>query len=442
MDMAAKWEELSLQERTELLKNHATNGFKRHSVILQWPNFDMVRGFCLDVMHQLDEGVARYILHLLIEKDSPLGLNAIQVSKIDSLWRSIVTPGHENRKLRSIREYKAFKAHELRFFVQHGLPYITTGIVPKNAYKVFCLASCIAWTCTKDEITPTDVENLKDWCRRFMVQFEAVFTDQEMKFSIHLMSHIWFAVTLFGPLQNVSCYGPEDHIGKISRKILSMYNTSKHVMNTFVLLTKSSLLVEEIADRPTATDWKVVRVANRILGRRCAIFEKSSDSGSCRLIGKPIVLSSSSTLLTSLRGVCKAGINLARKQVYLFKAAVVDIGFRIRTAEHNQGFSRNESVIIDENGDFMEIIFIFAVLNAECTAVEEAFVSGLRLVPMEKSALEVGTKSVPVAHVVCVRRSEDSYILNTTQVYKQFVILKQSGNQFFVSVPSSVFCTT
>ena len=124
-EMAVQWEAMTRTEKNNLMKQHGTGGFKRHSVCLKWKKFDMATGFCLDVMHQMDEGVSRYFLYLLVDADSPIHLTAPQVTEIDNRWLSIRPPGNENRKMRSIREFKNFKAHELRFFLQYGLPYIT-----------------------------------------------------------------------------------------------------------------------------------------------------------------------------------------------------------------------------------------------------------------------------------------------------------------------------
>ncbi len=52
-----------------------------------------------------------------------------------------------------------------------------------------------------------------------MKRFETVFGVREMKYSVHLVSHLWYAVQLYGPLNIVFCYGPEDHIEQIARKI-------------------------------------------------------------------------------------------------------------------------------------------------------------------------------------------------------------------------------
>ena len=114
----------------------------------------------IDVMHMFDEGVARYILEQLVERYG-LCYSAAKLQKIEKKWLSIQVTGHNNRALRALTTYKKWKAHELRFFVQHGLPYVTKGIIETKFYEVFCLASRIAYWCTKDGISNDDITYLK-----------------------------------------------------------------------------------------------------------------------------------------------------------------------------------------------------------------------------------------------------------------------------------------
>lgn len=135
-----------------------------------------------------------------------------RVKEMDERLLAIRVPGASNRNPRSLRQRHSWKAHELQFFIQHGAPYFTAGIVPKPYYKVICLASRIAHSCTKDTIAYGEIDVIKDLATEFMVAFKKSFGIEEMKYGSHLILHIWRAVELYGPLQNVSCYGPEDMI--------------------------------------------------------------------------------------------------------------------------------------------------------------------------------------------------------------------------------------
>jgi hypothetical protein len=169
-------------------------------------------------MHVVDEGVSRYFLEQLMEKDTVIGSSA-NAKAIDRIWLAVLVPGNSNRVVRSLKHWRQFKAHELRFFIQHAAPFVTHGFIAPQFHKTICLVSRIAHSCTMDSISAADVVALKKLCRRFMMAFEASFGTAEMKYPIHLISHLWYAVQLYGPLHIVSCYGPEDQIGKVTRKI-------------------------------------------------------------------------------------------------------------------------------------------------------------------------------------------------------------------------------
>ncbi|OWA54058.1 hypothetical protein BV898_18480 [Hypsibius exemplaris] len=334
MEMARQWDDLSSRERKQLRTTRSTHGFKRHSVVMKWEKFDVVEGFCLDIMHGIDEGVSKYFLCLLVDPDSTIfKLTARQHGEIEALWQSIIPSGNENRRPRPLREYKNYKAHELRFFLLYGLPYITRNVVTKDAYKVFCIASNIGYICTLDELAPIHLDILEELCPQFMQQFETVFGESEMKFSIHLMSHVWFAATLFGPLSHVSCYGPEDSIGKISRKVLSMNNTSKHIMNACLHLTRSTLIAEEVADGGLSVDHRMSKLACRVLGRNCSVFKTKDCYGTCTLIGKPTCITPASDYPDLVVSVEPHQERPTSSRIYTFNAALLNAGFRIRVSQ-------------------------------------------------------------------------------------------------------------
>ena len=79
-----------------------------------------------------------------------------------------------------------------------------------------------------------------------MELFELTFGVQHIKYSIHLISHLHLALRYYGPLTNVACYGPEDQIGKITRNVLSMSNTTINLMNNYTILNETSLLLATI----------------------------------------------------------------------------------------------------------------------------------------------------------------------------------------------------
>ena len=162
MTIVDGWPDLSAKERTSLFKQNRTHGVRRPSLVRTWKSFDMVKGFSIDIMHALDEGVSKMMLaHLIDPVVSVLNVSKSQRSKMDKLWLQMRVPGQENRKPRSLKQYKQFKAHEIRMFVVHAAPVVTKGILEKKFYKLYCLLSSITWTCGLDTVSEEQALFLK-----------------------------------------------------------------------------------------------------------------------------------------------------------------------------------------------------------------------------------------------------------------------------------------
>ena len=296
VSLSEKWNTLSLAEQKRIHEDRSGEGFKRPSLLRHWRKYDMVEGFAQDVMHQMDEGLSKSFLKAIVEGSDVIKLSKAQVKDIDRRWLLITVPGHDNRKLRSVTTFKQWKAHELRFFLLHGGPFVTKSIVPDAFHNILCLASSIAWTCTKDSVTRADIADVEKWCGKFLHAFQEFFGVRAMKYSVHLVQHIPMAMKLFGPLHLVSCYRPENEIGKISRRICGTNNTTKQIMNSFLTLTECSNYLHDVTTAEMKRDSLVVKTAFQIMNLPLPVFSATAEDGTCRLSGKPEVLTNDDEL--------------------------------------------------------------------------------------------------------------------------------------------------
>ncbi|GAU99298.1 hypothetical protein RvY_10323 [Ramazzottius varieornatus] len=83
VEMEAEWDDLSPKQRHTMLKMKLTKGFRRPSLIIRWPKIDMVDAFAIDVMHMMDEGVARWFLSRTVEGRGRMRLTAAKIKEID-----------------------------------------------------------------------------------------------------------------------------------------------------------------------------------------------------------------------------------------------------------------------------------------------------------------------------------------------------------------------
>ncbi|OQV14460.1 hypothetical protein BV898_11302 [Hypsibius exemplaris] len=445
VEMAELYRSSTLSQRAAMLKAHATHGFKRPSYMMDWNKFDIISGFCIDIMHQFDEGVAKFLLEFLMDCTSILNEGksirealAVQ-AQMNRIWMSIRVTGNNNREVRPLNTYRSWKAHEYRFFIQHGAPFVLKGLIDENFYKVYCLTSRIAYNCTKDSINSADVTALRKLCDRFMRAFQDAFGVQEMKYSIHLVTHLWYAVELNGPLHVVSCYGPEDQIGKITRKALGMNNTTKNIMNNAVILTECAARLESFRMDDQNTDQRVIGAIRRALGVRSGVFTRRGIEGSCKMLGKAEPLTC---------GKVSAGVSvffpdINNVQILAFQRAHLQSGIFVRTSKRNTSTKRSESLVLDRHGEAYIIEALIAVINFNGSQVLETFASGVRLVQTCASPLHVGTSKVSVPHVYLLSKRDDFVTMRTADVIKQLVILRDFENgDLLVSPPSNRFRPT
>ena len=431
--LSEKWKSLSAVQQKKMHEDRTDEGFKRPSLLRHWQKFDMVEGFAQDVMHQMDEGLAKSFLKAIVDNDGVMGLKKAQVNEIDRRWIAIIVPGHDNRKLRSIRTYKQWKAHELRFFLQHGGPFVTKGVVPKHFHKILCLASSIAWTCTKDAVSSSDISTVEEWSRVFLIEFQKHFGVQAMKYSVHLVQHIPLALRLFGPLHLVSCYRPENEIGKISRRICGTNNTTKQIMESFLTLTECGNYLHDVTTPKSNRDSLVVKTAHQVMNLPMPVFSSTAGEGICRLSGKPEILTNDDELKILRRRPELQGNNHTRW--YSFKKARLENGINVRTSAHNEKSARNESVVLDCQQTAWKVLDIVAVLNEEKSQVERTYVYAEKLTRVEDHG---------VFHIYPIQASGSTRIIPTSTLRKHLVILHQDDcrQRLTVSQPSNIYLVT
>ncbi|GAV06911.1 hypothetical protein RvY_16820 [Ramazzottius varieornatus] len=396
---------------------------------------DAVNAFFIDVMHMFDEGLSRWFLRQIVEGGEVLNLTKSEIKKMDILWLSIAVPGHESRKIRSIAQYKKMKAHELRFFIQHGAPHVTKDIVPEDFHTILCLTSRIAWLSTQDSISQKDISIVDRLSNVLLRKFERYFGEQEMKFSVHLA----LSLRIHGPLENVSCYGPENEIGVIGRRIRALNNTTKSIMNDFRTLTECAVMVEELVSNESVPQL-VTRTARSIMGMTESIFYARGPSGICRLIGNPEKIPSKRISQAVMAYADHHGFIWADDKIHLSKRAVVEAGIPVRTRKHNEASCRNESIVFERTGKVIAVKHTVAILSVDTGSVLQTLVFGNLMLRNEKDFCE--NRFVKVKHVYEVQLSRDYVLVETASITKQMVILGGSDSLFVVSPPANIFRTT
>ena len=258
-----------------------------------------------------------------------------------------------------------------------------------------------------------------------------------MKFAVHSMQHIPFALKLYGPLHLVSCYRPENEIGKISRRICGTNNTTKEIMSTFQVVSECRKFVVDILSKDSKKSQIVIDVASRILNVSASISSSGSRGEACHLKGKPERLTNENIIQQVQKALHDDLICSSR--FFTFDRCETEVGIHIRASDARTICQRNESLVQDRRGRMWRVENVVAVLDAENKSVINTFFYGELL-----TVKELSLSKYDVKHILTVRQSNLMFLKPTRILMKQLVILAQKPlkKEFIVSPPSSIFLTT
>lgn len=138
---------------------------------LELSKFGMCTQFPLDVMHQIDLGVCKFILTAIKERVMKTPLTKQQINEMDALFitYSKYTPSEFNRRPRSIKtDLPLFKATELRQFLLYTGMVLLKDFLSDEHYNHFLLLVCSYRFLSSSEFSSKliDVDNM---LKRFVV---------------------------------------------------------------------------------------------------------------------------------------------------------------------------------------------------------------------------------------------------------------------------------
>ena len=179
-------------------------GVKGLSPLHEMPFYNLVEGFTVDLMHCVDRGVMRSLLHLWfhasasrIDESTYIGRH---MSSIDDLLSKFKVPHCISRTPRSLKLLSFWKAQEFHNFLIFYGPFVLKDILPLNAYEHFLLLSQTMFDVLSFTQNQTDLDRIDLNFNRFVYEFQQIYGLQNMSYNIHLLLHI---------SKNLHCFGPE-----------------------------------------------------------------------------------------------------------------------------------------------------------------------------------------------------------------------------------------
>ncbi|KAK3932655.1 Putative pre-16S rRNA nuclease [Frankliniella fusca] len=157
--------------------------------------FNLVDGLSSDDLHPIYLGVAAFHMRLILRR-----LNARQINAINVRLLAIKCPTNISRKPRKLEKKRNLKgsewAHILLYF---GVPCMQ-GIVEDAKISHFGLLSSAVYMLSRDSITEQNFLTADRLIRLYLLRFQNTFGTINMRFNVHMMSHLVSVSRKWGPL--------------------------------------------------------------------------------------------------------------------------------------------------------------------------------------------------------------------------------------------------
>ena len=214
-------------ENFRLRRNHEHH--KYDSPFERLESFDMIKGFPIDPMHCVFEGIVPKLLSSLSALRIPLRVTHSQSLGISRLMLSISVPHDFERKPKPLEVLGMWKASQFRVFILYLAPFVTRDLHPV-VHKCFLSLHIIVRLLCHPQLCATYMEYCKSLITSFLAQCTALFGAGFLVYNFHALLHILDDVNRFGPLDNFSCFWGEIFL----RFLKKCCNTSTYELNQIV----------------------------------------------------------------------------------------------------------------------------------------------------------------------------------------------------------------
>ena len=198
-------------------------------------NILCVKQFTLDFMHLVCLGVVKRILKYFSKNKKPLSITAAilqQISQRLVLLRNKM-PAEFARQPRGLDIWKRWKATECRQFLLYTGPLCLKGIVSDEVYHHFMrLSVAISILCdTCEARRNTYLNYARELLKSFVRDAKHIYGKEFNVFNVHGLIHIADDVEYFNaPLDDISSFPYENHLGKLKRLVRQYKNPILQVM--------------------------------------------------------------------------------------------------------------------------------------------------------------------------------------------------------------------
>lgn len=178
-------------------------------------DFDLIQCFPPDYMHSVLLGVMKQLWSLWTESENhkqPFYIGK-RLAEVERRMLDIRPPTAFPRYPRQVNEYKKYKANEWEPILLHYLYPVLLDILPRRYMEHVMLLSSSIYQLLDPELNEPTISACDKNLKKFLQQFDELYSKRNMSYNIHLLGHLVEAVRNFGALYNFSLFPYE--AGKI-----------------------------------------------------------------------------------------------------------------------------------------------------------------------------------------------------------------------------------
>ncbi|KAG8225186.1 hypothetical protein J437_LFUL001313 [Ladona fulva] len=191
-----------------------------HSPLEDLHGIDMVKNFPYDYMHLACLGAMRKLLLLLMTGPLLVRLQTLLVSMLCERLEYIrdFLPSEFQRKSRSVREVKRWKATELRQVMLYTRPYVFKDIVSDDVYVHF-LSFHYAMRCYVGVRYGHRRRAAQKLMHYFASNFKNLYGRRSVSHNVHALIHVHDDAAHYGCLERVSCFKFENKLQRLKKLV-------------------------------------------------------------------------------------------------------------------------------------------------------------------------------------------------------------------------------
>lgn len=192
----------------------------------------MISQFPLDFMHLVCQGAMRRLLWFWIEEGNKSRLQLRKRKEISSSLQALrkYCPSDFTRFPRSLKQWKKFKATELRMFLLYVGPIVLKSILDEKVYDHFMLLSISIYVLVHPKFVVEKNRLSQHFLQKFVSQCNQIYGKKMVVYNIHNLIHLSDEAKQHGQLDNFSAFKFENFLKTVKSYVRSPYRPLQQII--------------------------------------------------------------------------------------------------------------------------------------------------------------------------------------------------------------------